>query len=329
MTITLTKRKKQPPKYYVYFDDWTGDIISVGQRPRMQDDSSIGCLITDSLEAQQISYGEISDDDYLVRSTDGVYEIKHKSECVIMRSTSNSLFLLPRIPSLTWDISVRLYSKNMKMVFRLSDSIISRLAAYTTRQTDITAQDDTFEFYIIPNARPDYIITCIKIKLSDLRRSGFVVVDVADIEKYVAPNKFSIMTRRQFTQYYFDEVVDDEFITMHDDVTNQSTSNWQVSKKDYDKVHVEITQLGNKLLVNNMVSTTQLDTIGLTAGIMQLYVIGKTPDDFIDMLTIDITKLREGKMHTHVVDYDLADVTFIHKDPYFKVGKRLIHDTNK
>jgi hypothetical protein len=160
-----------------------------------------------------------------------------------------------------------------------------------------------------------------------MRATGVVVVDVADIEKYVSPNNVSIMTCRQFNHYYFD-VVDDALVDMDVDTPRHSLFNWGISSETTDVVHVEISQLGNNLLVNNMVSNAQLDTIGLTAGTIELYVIGNTPDDFIDCVSIDVAQLREGNIDARIVDYDLAAVTLLHRDPYLIVGKRLTHDTN-
>jgi hypothetical protein len=330
MSITSNKRKKLPPKYHVYFDQWTGEIISVGQRPQADHDADedVDCLITESAFAHQISRGIISEFDYLVHSDDGTNVIKHRSECVLMRTTSNSLFVIPTDLPSTWDISVRLYLKNMKMVFRLNDDIISRLPTYIKRQKILAKEEDAFEFYIIPMDRPDHIIERVKLTLGELHRTGFVAVDVTDTEKYMDSTKCSIMTRRQFRNYHF-EVVDDAFVTITDAPSNNTEFNWQYSTDTDHEVHVALTQTGKKLSVNNMVSNTQLDTIGLTAGTMDLYVIGRTPDDFIDTLTINITALRDAPTQTYDVDYDLADVTIIHKDPYFKIGKRLSHDTNQ
>jgi hypothetical protein len=130
MTITVSPRQRSKPKYFVYYNDWTGEIISVGTEPRA--DTPAPFLETVDDAAGQIVRGEVNGQNYII-SSDRFLEQRliHKNEFLQLRRQEDELFLLPAAATDGWNIRARLFTKNKRLVIEANKDMLGRLVAHS------------------------------------------------------------------------------------------------------------------------------------------------------------------------------------------------------
>jgi hypothetical protein len=318
MTVAIQKRNKPAREYYVYYDDWTGEVISVGHR--VQPTQNAPHFVTSDAIAQRIVSGQDGDQDYLVHHLDNQTQLISKSANLRLRQQEDALFLLPTNKVTDWNVRVRLYTKNMLLVVEINHATISRLVAINRRnQIQVTA-DRKFKFYITKKDAPEHLITTIIIEPDQLICDGQSIHSVIDITKHVGVYDLDVFTRRIFENYHF-EIIDDSYV----DVSAQrslpvSTVSWQVVGTD-GQSHIRFTQHGNCVMVNSIVSAKQLDAIGIHTQMITFYVVGATPDAYLGNITVDMARLRVGQIQKFNVDFDIYNGIIMYRHPKLKVSK--------
>lgn len=316
MTISVKRREKKKPKCYVYYNDWTGEIISVGKS--LRDDCLAPYIITQNENAFRIINGEINDQNFLIGIDDtGSERLVKKTEYLRLRERENALYLIPKKKKKDWDLRVRLYLKNHKLVFEINRKKMKRLVSQKLRNQIKLNHKIDLDFYLIRQNCPDYLLDSIEIDTGELIKEG---VKVFDADESLLFDDISVMTLRQFKNYYF-EILDEEFhydqIVFSDDVTHI----WKFvgGRKN---PHLQITQKGKILTIESLVDSEKLDKIGIHEMHMWLYVVGESPDHFIDDFTVDMSKLRIGKIEKYEVDFDIDDVEIMYSHPTLRINKR-------
>jgi len=317
MTIIAKPRHRLKTEYYVYFDDWTGEILSVGMSNR--DDTPAPYIITNDIAAHKIVTGIESDAAYIVSSKSShEQKLIHRDDYFSLLQQEENLFLVPESKPLEWDIGISLYTKNSQLVITANHKIIDKLVSYNHQ---IVEKDNQvhLKLYLIQKNNPDNMIKTVSVKLSELVNNGKVVVDISDVIASVDIYDISILTRRYFENYYF-ETVSEHFI--HTDNTKTNKANyWQLVSSDGD-AHMSLTQYGNTIEVKNDVSADQLSSIGMNSKYMSFYLVDDTPDQYIAKMAVDISKLRMGNIQRFNVDFDIMDVNIMYHHSRLKVKKR-------
>tara|TARA_R110000851_G_scaffold83052_2_gene181592 strand:+ start:540 stop:1508 length:969 start_codon:yes stop_codon:yes gene_type:complete len=318
MTVSIKKRIKSSAEYYVYYNDWTGEVISIGRS--VHDDISTPYFVTSDETAQRIVRGQDSEQNYIVGSIDNQVQLLSKSESLRLRQQEDALFMLPAHKITDWDVRVRLYTKNMMLVTEVNQDMISRLVAHKMRRQIQVATTDKFEFYIIKKDTPDFLVDTINIDPDDLIRNGQIVQSVADIVKHVDLHDLCVLTRRIFKNYYF-EIIDDSYVdTSAQADPPMSLFNWQVVDTAVES-HIRFTQHGNYVIVNSIVSAEQLDAVGIHTQVITFYVVGETPDVYLGKFSVDMSRVRVGQIQKFNVDFDIYNATIIYQNPRLKVSK--------
>ena len=322
MTISVNRRQKSKPKYYVYFNDWTGEILSVGNT--LRDDTPAPYIETDDVAAQRIIRGAETDKNFVISSDRRNSEqLVRKSEYLQLRKQEDSLFLLPGISLHEWDIRVRLYSQNNMLVIEANRAMITRLIAHNMQREILLDTRIFFDFYIIRKNDPDFMVKIISVDAATLINHGKVALSIDSIIPYVNLNNIDILTRRYFENYSF-EVLDDRFIDSIDQeqelLKNQL---WQHVYPNTD-AHIDFKQTGNQIEVSSIVSAEQLTNVGMHQRKMPFYIVGDTPDEYLAQLSIDISKLRMGQKEKFAVDFDIMDANILYHNPALKVNKRRV-----
>jgi hypothetical protein len=319
MTVTIQKRAKSNPQYYVYYNDWTGEIISVGHAIR--NDITAPLLVTQDDIAHQIIKGNDSDQNYVVSN---LPELVSKSEYLRLRICEEALYLLPNHKLEEWDIRVKLY-KNKMLVFEVNQAMISHLVAQNIRREIQIDGPDNLEFHITKDGDPDYLIQTISFALSDLIHNGQIVHHIGDVARYSNPYELSFLTRRYFKNYYF-EVTDAEYVDTSLVTTINLPHIWQAVKNQTGS-HLAFTQYNNCVTLSSNISAEQLTASGVLHRHMTFYVVGDSPDMYLAEFSMDMSRLRLGHQERFLVDFDIDDVNIIYQNPTLKVTKRKINDT--
>jgi hypothetical protein len=320
MNVSVNARQKVRQRYHVYYNDWTGEIISIGHS--VQKNSLAPFFVTDDNNAMRIVNGKDSDTHYIVNTETKTPALILKSEVLQMRKQENNLFLLPSIVLSEWDIRVKLYKENNRLVVEANQAMIGRLLAYHMRQKIQVTNNQEFKFYIIKNDEPDHLIKTVAIDAGELINNNFIEINVSDIINHTSLDNLSVMTRRNFKDYYF-EVVDTAFKAPVKDASQHKTNKIQTVLND-DDTHIEIVQSGNRLEIISKVVAKELNAIATQT--IKVFVTSPAIDHYIDSFDIDISRIRMGQSQKFTVGFDIMDVTLIYDMPSLKISKRKMNE---
>jgi len=321
MTITAKPRKRSKSKYYVYYNDWTGEILSVGNYLRT--DTPAKCILTEDLAAGNIVSGIASDQDYIVGfDSDNKQKLIRKSDILRLRKQEEALFLLPEQSLNSWDIRVRLYKKNAQLVIEINSDMVSKLVAYEHQRIILTNRA-YINFYLIRRNDPDYLIKTISVDAEDLINYGKISFDINDIITSANMDDISILTRRYFKNYYF-ELFNDQFVNTDVKIPSNSIHQLWQNADNNQNAHIVFTQKGTQVEVESLVSAEQLTDVGMNHTRIPFYLVGEQPDDYLQKVNINIAKIRMGQKENFTTDYDIMNATILFQNSKLKIKKRKI-----
>ena len=322
MTITVRQRKRSKPEFYIYYNDWTGEIISVSTSSLSN--SFAPCIVTEDPNAQKIIAGEINEQNFVISSDRyGEQKLMRKNEFLQLRKQEDDLFLLPEKKNADWNIRARLFLKNNRLVFEANKTMLSRLVAYSIGKEIKLNVRATFDFYLIKRDRPDALVDVYSIDAESLINYGYVVIDIKHVLMHSAISDLQLLTRRYFENYYF-EIVNDAYVEPEEaSDQNEKALSWRTAKTDGD-AHLSFVQRGKYITVTSKVKAEQLDDLGLHNLTMNFYVVGETPDQYHGTFDVDISRVRMGQEEKFEVDFDIDEVNLMYRNPYLKVDKRKI-----
>jgi hypothetical protein len=184
-----------------------------------------------------------------------------------------------------------------------------------------------FKFYVIRKHMPDCLLKVIDVDVKVLIKQGHVTASLTDINQFAGLNDIAIMTCRQFEHYCLavtdNKYVDNDIAT----VLRTKDKKWQVVQTDIES-HIELSQTGNQIEIKSIVNTDQLTATGLHQRQLIFYIVGDSPDEYHDNLTVNVSELRMGKTTKFIIDFDIMDMNIIYHNQLLKVNKRTIHDTD-
>jgi hypothetical protein len=315
----VVPRIKEEPKYFIYYNNWTGEILSV----RLSEDlfSQVPFIVTQDDAARKIIQNQAGEHDYLVGDIEGQDVLLHKSEFLNLRKKENALFILPNIIKKKWDIRARLYTTNMKLVIELNRDTLSRLTAQEKRRTHRVKGNHQFEFYIIKRNAPDFLFSSVAFDVNELIENRLVILDLTDIKKRIDTNNISVMTKRLFENYYF-EIIDDKYVSVGFSKVSNSPFKIQ-ALDDTDDGHICITQEADIITIKPLISAYQFDGLNIRASEITCYVVDDTPDALKGEFKLDIAKLRVGKSQSFKVNFDIKDVNILYRQPLLKLKREI------
>jgi len=283
----------------------------------LRNDCPAPYIISKNENAYRIINGDISDQKFLIGIDDiGSERLIKKTEYLRLKQKENALYLLPKKKKTDWDLRARLFLKNHKLVFEINKKRIKRLVAQSIkRQIKLNSQVD-LEFYLTRKNYPDYLLDTIQIDADELIKKGQMVFEA---DSGIVFDDISILTQRQFKNYYF-EVLDDEFIDDHP-LDNANAHIWRFAG-GFRKPHIQITQKNDIVTIKSLVDSVKLDQVGIHELNMNFYVVGESPDHYIDHFGVDMSRLRVGQSEKFQVNFDIEEVDLMYLHPSLRINKR-------
>lgn len=319
MTITIKKRQRSQPEFYIYYNDWTGEILSVGRSLRTNTPAPY--IVTKSKIAADIIAGTRSENQYIVKQTETTGQLVKKSDFLRLREKEDSLFLIPRTRGTEWNIRVSFFAKNKKIVVEVNPVFINRLVSFKMREEIALDQQATFVFYIVKRDQPDYLIDKIEVDATDLIRNRVLVFDYPEIERYANADDIDILTQRYFEFYQF-RIIHENFIDKQSKRSAWAPENkWYIVGQDKDS-HFSITQTDSIMTVSTNVDVENFNSLEIYERYLKMYVVGDVPDQYLDYFDLDLSKLRMGVVEKFEIDFDLDEVNILHQNSKLKINKR-------
>lgn len=320
--ITPTTRQKSKPEYYIYYDEWSGEIISVGHS-LVDDTPDILYIISNDDSASKILNGSVNDRDYRVAlNDDDEYVLMEKDSTLRLRKREEELFEIPNYKLEIWDIRIKIYAVNDIMTVEINQNSLRRLASYKMRHDIIVGSSEKLNIYVTKQNQPDFLISTLRLDPKKLLTSGMLVFDISNLKQYANHEKMGLLTRRQFKNYYF-EVLNEKFISSTLQKTTYPNSRMNKAIKTTES-HLDIVQFKNEIIITNKITEDQFDDIGLYQPTIPIYIIGDTPDQFYTKYDINLAQLRLGYIERFPFDYDLNDVDIVYHNPKLIISKRKI-----
>jgi len=325
VTVTRKPRKRQKPNYYVYFNEWTGEIVSVGHS--LNENTNIPYIITRDESARKIIDGTADEANFRVElDKDHNYRMMEISNVLRLRSRENQLYEISRKRDADWDVRAIYYVVNKKLIFEINPVSLKRLANLQMRQKLRVDYSDNLKFYLIKKNNPDFLIETYEVNPEDLIMNRRVVIDAGDITAFASPNEISMLTLRYFENYRF-EIIQDRYISQDQRTVKKETNQIKTAEnisQDDNHYHIEFLQKDDQLIISSCVIPEQFEHLGLVSKQFPFYLVGDTVDEFIGAVKVDLSRLRLGYVERHRIDFDIEKVNILYKNHNLVVGKRKV-----
>lgn len=306
--VPITIDKKSP--HYVVYNEWNGEILYVSKK--IPDSSIETFLETDNILAEKILKGAVNERDYLVAFVDDEnLDIIERDEKLRLRSSEKTLHQLSRTPYVNWDIRVKIYTKNNKMLLEINPASIMKLTRLTFKKELHVSSESDLTLYLVKQNRPDFFMEKVDVDAVELLDKGNLLFDISSVVQHVNIYDLGILTRRCFKNYHVEFINDSLNVFQNTLIKNRS---FVIDKalRNFPFPHLTIESTGDSIIINSEVGVSQLEEVGLLEKKLKLYVVGKNPDDFYGAILIDIEELKKNSTIELPIEADLKDVNIIH-----------------
>jgi hypothetical protein len=190
------------PKYYVYYDDWTGEIKSITGKYKQQ---SYPHIITEDETAEKLMMGILNPKKYVVSDlVDGV-KLLPKSDVLAVKKAEEVLTKIPRVKNFVdSDVNVILYKNDYRMEVNLNQDTIYKMTGKrfnNQHSTNEESAESHLILYLIKKNNPNHLLETIKIKVKDIVTSGYTILDLAHLQNTLDLTNLDVLTKRIFKNY--------------------------------------------------------------------------------------------------------------------------------
>jgi len=301
---------EQNKKYFVYYNEWNGEILRITNNP---DDSVDVFLETTDPVADKILKGNVNEKHYIVSFVDqenlGIILRDHKLR---LRSSEKTLHQITRNANLNWDIRIKLYTVNKKLLVEINPVSISKLTNLTFRKELQVSQESDLTLYLTKYNNPDFFIEKIDIDPIELLDKGNILYDISTVIQFINIYDIGLLTRRCFKNYHMEFINDSLNVLQNSLVKNR---NFIINKayKNFPYPHVEIFESNNEIKVIKKVNNKDLEDNGLVETSLDLYFVKDNPDDYLGTISLDILALKkDGEVILPIANINLSELNILH-----------------
>jgi hypothetical protein len=286
------------PKYYVYYDEWTGEIINITNKYKASKNPH---LLTEDKTAAELLMGHLNPKKFIVNETPSGIFLMLKQQQLRLKQEEDQLSKISEVSlSVDREINIIKYTNSWKLEVNISnDAVYKMTGRRNNRQFSKkeNVNNSTIYFYITEKNNPLRLIKTIKIDPIDLLNKGYKLFDLSDLQNVIGLNNIDILTRRVFKSYGLkskENYVSVEYLKRknsrrnHYNITginkeaafyiSKSTAGW-IFKSNFDDPHEF------KIYRD-----------------LKIYITGITPFDLRDTIVLPVTEL--GKYNELYVNTD-------------------------
>ena len=204
-TIFLKKTplEKPNPKYWVYYDDWTGEITNVANRHYDHIDDPY--ITTDSSVAVDLMRGKINYKKYVVAELVEGLTLIEKDKAIRLKKQEEILSLIPDAsPTISDDVNIIFYKSNWLLEVNLNQDTILRLTGkrfnkkFSRKENSIQTK---IILFLTEKNNPLNLYETIEIDPIELINKGYILIDLKHLNTKTTPHDISFLTRRIFKNY--------------------------------------------------------------------------------------------------------------------------------
>ena len=197
------KENKKAVKWCVYFDEESGDIITVTNKPKERIRHPY--LQTSDIDAKSILMGVQDPKKFaVVQLTEG-YKLIQRGDVIRIRESENFLTSIPMTNNNS-DVNVVFYINSWKMEVNFSQETLYKMTGKRQfRDVSINPEKDgkydKIVLYLIKENDPNFLIDTIEIDPADLIVKGFVMFDLSKLRNVCAVGEINVLTKKIFKNY--------------------------------------------------------------------------------------------------------------------------------
>jgi hypothetical protein len=205
LETSLTQQSKEPRQrnFYVYFDEWTGDIDTISNR--LRDGMKNPYLETADPVVKEIMLGIKNIKKYVVAELVDGYQLVERENYLRLKQAENHLSKIGTIKAnLNAEINIVFYLVDYKMEVNLSPDLIYKLTGKVNNSQIKIQRDGEYDkivLYLIEKNNPLNLIETIEIDPIELLENGYKLYDLANLRSTLPLGKVDILTRRIFKSY--------------------------------------------------------------------------------------------------------------------------------
>lgn len=296
--------EKPLPKYYVYYDEWSGEIINVTNRYKKSEHPH---LLTEDNTAAQILLGHINPKKLMVNETPSGIYLMEKTQALRIKAEEDQLSKIQEI-SLTYDreINVIKYINSWKIEINISSDAIYKMTGSRNNRKfskKENVNNSTLMFYIIAKDNPLHLVKTIKIDPIDLINKGYKLYDVSDLQNVIGLNDIDVLTRRVFKSYGLktkESYVSIDYLKRK----NSRRNHYSIHKNTSASTSFSISQsTAGWVFKSNFDDPNELRIYGNVV----FYITGNTPFDLIDRVEIPLSEIGRHQEFYVRTDADLLN----------------------
>jgi len=307
---------KPKPVYYVYYDEWSGDIKHVTNR--LYPDVKEQYLKTDSEDAAKLIKGEIDRKKYMVTEIENVPTLIVRHEYLSLKKAENALSIVPvNKDNNNRDLNIVFYNTSYKMEINLSEDLVYKMTGtrYGKKLQPTGENFPMIDLWLINRKNPQLLLKTVRLNPFDLIEHGYKLFDLSSLQTKISLNDVYVLTKRIFHTYG---------IKRKETFTGQA----EYGRKKQSRRHV--IQIQSASITNNKVD--YMFSVSQTTGAwivksnfldptrlkiyrdIELYVTRQNPNYYLGKIHIPLEKIGNYQELYIKTDIDLLEAHFIVKD---------------
>lgn len=203
LSIIEQKIDKKPHNFFVYFDEWTGNISSITSKLRKEIKDPY--LITNDPVVIELMKGIKNTKNYIVADLVDGYKLVEKQNYLRIKQAENYLSKVPVIKSTSnQDVNIILYLSDYKLEVNVSTDLVYKLTGKVNSREIKIRRDNEYEkitLYLVKKNNPLNLLETLEIDPVDLIEKGYILFDVSNLRNTIALGDIDILTRRIFKSY--------------------------------------------------------------------------------------------------------------------------------
>lgn len=204
--ISLIKQVKlpsNPHKFYVYFDEWSGNITAISNKVR--EELKDPYLDTTDPVVADLMKGIKNTKKYVVADLVDGFKLVEKKNYLRIKQAENYLSKLSQVKTtVNKDLNVVLYLTDYKVEVNVSTDLVYQLTGKVNASEIKIQRDSSYEkivLYIVEKNNPLRLLETIEIDPIDLIEKGYILFDFFNLRNTIALADVDILTRRIFKSY--------------------------------------------------------------------------------------------------------------------------------
>jgi len=288
------------PKYYVYYDEWSGEIYSVGNKFK---DTQYSVLHTEDNTAAEILLGHLNPRKYIVNDTPAGTFIMAKQDSLRIRSEENHLSKIIDVPlTVDKEINVIAYLENMMLEINIHSDVVLKMSGNNINKKFAKVHNEnntTLYFYIVEKNNPNILYKTIEIDPIDLINKGYMLYDLFDLSTKVALGNIDVLTRRVFKSYGLKKKT--RYVTLEYNKRKSSRRNTITVGNDEDAIFTVSQSTKGWIVKSNFANP---DEVKIYSDLV-FYVIGDNPNELRGSIVIPRSEVGNNKEYLVNTKIDL------------------------